>query len=297
MAHALELVADCGILREHPRMTFQRGRYVYTVVREGGRSIYSVTDGTDTISVPIGWAFGLGEAGQTYVFERGGVLYESRVSFYKTIGGLDLTFGATGSDPTGLAQAAGREMTRGDVLACFGCHSTGAVRGNTAQLDQLKPGVLCENCHPQGSGHLERVLAGDVQGAAMPHLAALSAEEMSDFCGRCHRTWADIAANGPHTVANVRFQPYRLTNSKCYDPADRRISCTACHNPHMEVVRGAAYYDARCTACHAGAQKTCPVAKQGCTNCHMPKLELPGAHRQFTDHQIRIVRANEPYPD
>jgi hypothetical protein len=28
----------------------------------------------------------------------------------------------------------------------------------------------------------------------------------------------------------------------------------------------------------------------------MPKTDLPGAHRQFTDHQIRIVRANEAYP-
>jgi hypothetical protein len=29
----------------------------------------------------------------------------------------------------------------------------------------------------------------------------------------------------------------------------------------------------------------------------MPKTELPGAHRQFTDHEIRIVRAGEPYPE
>jgi hypothetical protein len=29
----------------------------------------------------------------------------------------------------------------------------------------------------------------------------------------------------------------------------------------------------------------------------MPKIELPGAHRQFTDHQIRIVRAGERYPE
>jgi hypothetical protein len=29
----------------------------------------------------------------------------------------------------------------------------------------------------------------------------------------------------------------------------------------------------------------------------MPKTELPGAHKKFTDHEIRIVRANERYPD
>lgn len=296
MGHALELVENCAILREHPKLTFQFGPYKYTITREGDRSIYSVTDGTTSITVPIGWAFGLGEAGQTYVFERDGIFYESRVSFYKATGGLDLTFGAAGVPPKNIAQAAGREMTREDVVGCFGCHTTGAVHGNTPHLDELKPGVLCENCHPAAAHHMERVLAGDAKGAAMPHLADMSSEETSDYCGRCHRTWEDIAAKGPHNIANVRFQPYRLTNSKCYDAADQRISCITCHDPHVEVLRGAAHYDARCLACHAGKPKTCPVAKHDCTNCHMPKTDLPGAHRQFTDHQIRVVRANEPYP-
>lgn len=297
MGHALELVADCSILREHPRLTFQYGRYSYTITRQGNQSIYSVTDGASTITVPIGWAFGLGSAGQTYVFERDGILYESRVSFYKAIEGLDLTFGARAGAPKNLAEAAGREMSREDVVACFACHSTGAVSGNRALLAELKAGVLCENCHPGAPRHMEAVKAGDVKGATMLHLAGMSTEETSDFCGRCHRTWADIAAHGPRNIANVRFQPYRLTNSRCYDADDQRIRCTACHDPHVEVVRGAANYDSKCQACHGVSQKTCPVAKQDCTTCHMPKIDLPGAHRQFTDHQIRIVRAGEPFPN
>jgi hypothetical protein len=296
MGHALELVPDCTILKEHPQLTFASGPYKYTITRDGDRSIYSVTDGTATITVPIGWALGLGEAGQTYVFERNGVYYESRVSFYQATGGLDLTFGAAAIKPANLEQAAGREMPPREALACFQCHSTGAVRGNVLDTGELKPGVRCENCHPQAAHHMERVLAGDAKGAQMPHLAAMSAEETSDFCGRCHRTWADVTQHGPYSPANVRFQPYRLANSKCYDASDPRISCIACHNPHVEVVRGAANYDARCLACHSGKQKICPVAKQDCTNCHMPKIGLPGAHRQFTDHQIRIVRANQAYP-
>ena len=27
------------------------------------------------------------------------------------------------------------------------------------------------------------------------------------------------------------------------------------------------------------------------------ELELPGAHRTFTDHFIRVVKPNAPYPD
>lgn len=297
MGHALELVEDCSILREHARLAFRHGRYSYTITRQGDRSIYSVTDGVDTITVPIGWAFGLGEAGQTYVFQRDGLYYESRVSFYQAIGGLDLTFGAAESAPKDLAQAAGREMTRQDVAACFGCHATGGVRGSTVHLEDLKPGVRCEACHRQAPRHMQAVQNGDAKAAAMPHLANMTAEETFEFCGRCHRTWADIAAHGPHSVANVRFQPYRLTNSKCYDPDDKRIRCTACHNPHEEVLRGAANYDAKCQACHSANRKTCPVAKRDCSGCHMPKIDLPGAHRKFTDHQIRIVRAGEAYPE
>lgn len=297
MGHALELVADCTILRQHPRLTFHYGRFSYTITRQGDQSIYSVTDGTDTITVPIGWAIGLGAAGQTYVFQRGGIFYESRVSFYKAIDGLDVTFGAVGSMPKDLIQAAGREMAQENVTACFGCHSTGAVSGAAFHPNDLKPGVRCENCHVQALHHLDALKAGDAKAAAMPHLADMTAEETNEFCGRCHRAWADIAAHGPHNIANVRFQPYRLTNAKCYDADDKRIRCIACHNPHEEFVVGAAHYDAKCQACHGVSQKVCPVAKKDCTNCHMPKIELPGAHRQFTDHQIRIVKAGERYPD
>ena len=60
MGHALEAVADCTILRSNPKLAFRHGAYSYLIVREGDRSIYSVTDGHQTFTVPIAWAFGLG---------------------------------------------------------------------------------------------------------------------------------------------------------------------------------------------------------------------------------------------
>ena len=99
---------------------------------------------------------------------------------------------------------------------------------------------------------------------------------MSDFCGRCHRTWAQIESQGLRGVIYVRFQPYRLTNSRCCDAADKRI---------------------RCQACHTSTAKACRVGRRNCVRCHMPKVALPGAHHEFTDHEIRIVRPVAPYPD
>src|ERR1051326_6457221 len=114
----------------------------------------------------------------------------------------------------------------------------------------------------------------------MAHLSASTAEEMSELCGKCHRTWSQIAMNGPRGVLNVRFQPYRLANSRCYNVADARIRCSACPDPHGPLEIDAAAYDSKCAPCHSAAEPTkpCRVATTNCVTCHMPKLELPGAH-------------------
>jgi Cytochrome c554 and c-prime len=299
MSGALSAVAACGILREHPDLSFQFGEYRYHIARQGDGSTMTVAGNGQQIVVPLLWAFGRGRAGQTYVFERDGAFYESRVSFFEAAGGLDLTMGAQGSRVSSALEAAGRRMDVVGARDCFGCHSTGGVSQGRLNFDTLRPGVDCEACHGPAAKHVAAVRAGNVPEAKMPRLGQLSAEEMSELCGRCHRTWSQIAMHGPLGVNNVRFQPYRLANSKCYDAAETRIRCTACHDPHAAVVRTASSYDAKCEACHSSnaKPKTCPIAKANCVNCHMPKLDLPGAHATFTDHQIRVVRAGQPYPN
>lgn len=299
----MESVAECTVLREHPLLTFKSGPYSYVIKRDGAQSLYSVTDGSGTITVPITSAFGLGMAGQTYVYEYQGSFYESRVSFYQESNNLDFTMGALRSEPRNLAEALGRKMSNREGLECFNCHATNSVVDKKLDVHGLTPGVQCERCHGSAEAHLSAFKTGKTEGAEMKKLGVLSAEEMNNFCGQCHRTWEQIASGGPQGVANVRFQPYRLTNSKCYDADDKRIRCTACHDPHQNLVRNnPRWYDNRCLACHAQAAeaphgKVCPVARENCVSCHMPKTELPGAHHKFTDHQIRIVRANEKYPN
>jgi hypothetical protein len=300
MAHAMELVSECAILKTHPLLTFTNGAYTYRIERKGAKSLYSVTDGRETVSAPIGWAFGLGRAGQTYVFEKDGELYESRVSYYRELDGLDLTTGALNRRPANLIEAAGRRMDAEDKAGCFGCHATNATRGKQLTLDNMTAGIQCERCHGPTASHLEGLKQRDLKMAQMKNLRSLSSEEISHFCGQCHRTWEEVAAGPKLGVLNVRFQPYRLTNSKCYDSEDRRISCVACHDPHQELNSTASSYDSKCQACHQGGKpitRQCKISQRDCASCHMPKLEMPGAHHKFTDHEIRIVRANAPYPD
>jgi Cytochrome c3 len=299
MALAAEAVESCDILKSHTNLQFQEGPYHTEIRREGNRSIITVTQGTEKFTVPILYALGQGKAGQTYVFEHDGALYESRASFYNAVGGLDLTIGDIATKPNTIVDAAGRRLFPADAANCMGCHSNGGVTGGVLHLESVVPGVACQSCHLQAEKHAKAVRAGNVAAAKLPDLGGLAAEDMSELCGRCHRTWAQIAQTGMHGPNTVRFQPYRLTNSKCYDVEDQRIRCTACHNPHAALNPDPASYDSKCTACHSKAlhTKVCSVAKANCVSCHMPKVDLPGAHAQFTDHQIRIFRAGDPYPN
>jgi hypothetical protein len=307
MGKAMELPGADPELAAHPKLTFHVGAFTYTVETRDGGSTYSVTDGVDTITLPIQWHFG--EGAQTWVLIRGDRYYESLVSYYPTIQGLDITTGDEQLKPSTLEEAIGRELSSTDVKACFGCHSTDAVSDGKLTLDTMKPGVTCEHCHVGSQSHLfaEAMFGGADISSAPPALGRLNSEDISNFCGQCHRTWETVVRSGWHGVLNVRFQPYRLANSRCFDGTDPRISCLACHDPHQTVVRDEASYDPKCLACHgsslgaspgahAGA-KSCPVAKSNCASCHMPSVPLIRGRMVFHDHEIRIVRAGEPYPN
>jgi hypothetical protein len=313
MGLALEYVAEAPILRARERLAFKQGRFSYEIIRKGDQSIYIVTDGRETVSEPILYSFGQGKAGQTYVLKHGGDFYESRVSFYAAADGLDITIGHKVTPPQSVLEAIGQKLPPDEIRQCFNCHSTGAVSGNQLHLDKMTPGVRCEACHGPGAEHVAAVKAGQPSKNLIFNPARLGGDELTqDFCGACHRSAEEIVES-PQRIGmnNIRFQPYRIFNSKCYSD-DRRISCVACHDPHESVTHEAAYYDAKCLACHqsgrgmrtgtaprsvAGRDSPgCKIAAKNCASCHMPKIELPGAHFKFTDHRIRIAKPGEPYP-
>lgn len=239
-----------------------------------------------------------------------GAYYESLVSFYNEIKGLDITIGQPRTVPASLKGALGRRLSTSEAVNCFACHSTGAVSGNQLHLDKLTPGIRCEACHGPGGEHVAAGKAGRPGAQLIFNPSRLGGDELTqDFCASCHRGNDEFALLKSMEVNNVRFQPYRVFQSKCYSD-DRRISCTACHNPHEPIQEDAAYYDSKCLACHAAGRRSakpavkpnaqasapgCRVGAKNCASCHMPKIEPPGAHFKFTDHYIRIARPKEAY--
>jgi Zn finger protein HypA/HybF involved in hydrogenase expression len=306
MAEAMEPVAGSTVLSNNPKLSMRVGPYTYEITRNGKQSTYSVTDGKETLSFPIVYAFGQGKMGQTYMLERDGKFYESLVSFYSEPKALDFTIGAPRLTPKSLTDAVGRLLSANEVASCFSCHSTGAVFGGSQlRLDNFAHGVRCEACHGPGGQHITAVKAGDTPAKSIYNPGLLSGDELTQqFCASCHRGAEEFSLLQSMEINNVRFQPYRIFHSKCYSD-DRNISCIACHNPHEPLREDAAYYDKRCLECHslrdknakAGDGKACPVADKDCTSCHMPKVEIKAAHFKFTDHFIRVVKPGEKFPN
>jgi len=307
MGRAVARPTDSEALRKHPELRLQRGAYSYEIRRQGDQIVYAVGDGTRTISEPLVWAFGFGALGQTYIFARQGAYYETRVSYFTALDALDITVGHSTETPASLEGALGNRLSETDAKLCFSCHSTAAVANGRLDSDRLIPGVTCEACHGPGARHVAAMKAGRLADKLIFNPGRLEAEGLIDFCGACHRTALTVLKLGQRGPKTVRFQPYRLVSSQCWNGSDPRITCVACHSPHQLLEHDPSAYDAKCLACHqskAGASPdarhpgaACTVSERTCVTCHMRKVELPGGHGRFSDHYIRVVRPGEAYPD
>jgi len=308
MAQALEVAPDCKILTARGRLTFKNSNYTYEIARQGQNVTYKVSDGTNSISKPILYCFGQGHVGQTYVFRHNDLFYETRVSYFEKLRQLDFTIGHRTNVPASLEDALGRAIVGDEPQQCFGCHTTSAVSGFELKLDRLRPGIECEACHGPGEKHLVAMKEKKLDEPQIFNPGGLGAHELSQsFCGTCHTSFEQaMLLPGQSGINNIRFQPYRMFNSRGHNTNDLRVSCLACHNPHEHLKKDAAYYDAKCLACHLTTAKeakterrsaaACPVSTKNCATCHMPKVELQGMHASFTDHWIRIAKPNEPIP-
>lgn len=313
MARAAWRAAETEVLRSTPRLTLDVPPFSTAITRDRKGSTYTTARGGEAITGQVLWSMGDGTMGQTFMLESGGDIFESQLSYFRSIAGLDLTPGHLPAAPRDMEGAFGQRQSTETAQRCFGCHTTASsVKG---QFDQAHatPGITCEACHGPGARHANAMRQNQIEEgqAAILDPALFDPVKLVDYCGACHRTAMDVAAAKDYIPINVRFQPYRLEKSRCWSRPDRRIACTACHNPHEQVVRDATFYDAKCLACHASktpapspvaqagpSQKSppCPVAANNCASCHMPKYQVPQMHGKFTDHDIRIVRPGDPYP-
>ncbi len=309
MSRAAVSTEDSEIIHKRDSLHFQSGPYHYETEGTAGKTILKVTDGKSSLSVPLLWGFGVSHMGQTYVYEQGGIYYESHLSFFTVPQALDVTPGQSTAAPASLESAAGRQMGTDEAQLCFGCHTTASTTNGKFDATASVPGVTCESCHGPGLSHVAAANSGiaDSTESLILNPGRLDRVDSLDFCGACHRTWEDTVTSGNMGIFNVRFAPYRMENSECWKQGDKRITCLACHDPHKPLLHESSSYDPACLQCHSAtspekpkptrAPAVCSVATKNCVTCHMPKYELPGMHSSFTDHWIRIVRTGDSYPE
>ena len=180
------------------------------------------------------------------------------------------------------------------ILRCFSCHSTGPI--SVAPADEsivpLEPGVRCEVCHGPSAGH-----ARDPRAVHPRNPSRLSASELNDLCGACHRMPSPAGgATDLRNPWNARHQPLMLAVSSCFRKSDGRLNCFTCHAPHAPLEQKLAAYDRACAKCHSSPRHTRPTEGRPCAGCHMPAVRplptwpSPTIALEYTHPPIRCGR-------
>lgn len=314
MAHASRRASETGVFTLHPRIESIQSGVETVIATQSRKSTYTVRRGGEVMTGQILWSMGDGTIGQTFVLQSDGGLFESQLSYFPSIQGLDLTPGHASPVMTDLEHALGERQSTPTAQACFACHTTASSIQGRFDPGRATPGVTCEACHGPGAKHVQAMQEGREEDGreAIFNPGRLGAVEQVDYCGACHRTTMDVKAAKDFVPLNIRFQPYRLAKSRCWSRPDERLSCIACHDPHEKLVEDLRWYDAKCLACHekerndrslesrkkgaADRPPGCPVSAERCVTCHMPRYQVPQLHASFTDHFIRIARPGDAFP-
>lgn len=249
------------------------------------------------------WGMGAGRKGITFVgMTDAGAYGQSRVSWYQSTGGLDITTGL--EDRVDNAYDALADwMSPPQREHCFACHTTRNAGLPPEKMDPASAGVHCERCHGPGQEHVLAMTRGEADVVStIGNPGRMPAIEQLYFCGACHGAppgGSDLQALARYMVDKevTRFPGQRLVLSRCYSESRDQLKCTTCHDPHQSLVQTAASYDSKCLSCHGGDQAMasgCKVAASQCSSCHMPFEEGFMTHSEFADHWIRIVSEKKP---
>lgn len=247
---------------------------------------------------PLDLIFGSGKFGMSFVsLLEGKNVVEMKMSYFPEGRRWGITPGQKMEDPAAAGNLGNLEQSR----KCIGCHSIAVSKNAFKPRDEFF-GAGCESCHGAGRAHIKAVESGEAD-KRMTKFQAGKARDLNVMCGKCHLTEKDIPPASALAKMTNRFQPYGLMKSKCFLEGGEKISCSTCHNPHMNASRDVNFYNKACLSCHAPAAKPsatvapgkiCPVnATTNCTSCHMPKRDLIGDMNMtsgvmFSDHRIAV---------
>jgi hypothetical protein len=240
---------------------------VYFRMERKGEAFYQTAfDHGRSHSERFDLALGSGRRGQSYLYWKGGLLYQLPVSYLALTGGWMNSPGY----PDGEVH-----FERVIPPQCLECHATEGARAG-----QFEAGITCQKCHGPAEQH-----------PAIRNPASLDRDGKMTLCAACHSGLGDGAGADVHGN-----QVGLLRQSQCYRNSPG-MSCSTCHNIHR-VERDLPAMSARCGGCHVAPQhKRTVQADKNCIDCHMPQQEskvitfrTAGAQlaQQYRTHKIAI---------
>ncbi|HEV2381060.1 MAG TPA: hypothetical protein VG206_14865 [Terriglobia bacterium] len=246
----------------------------------------------------LAYAVGAGEAGYTYLVQRGNYLFQAPLSFFSKTQSWELSPGYEVRD---------QGFSRPIFMQCIVCHAgrpspaqgaqqpsspfyTDPFEGADPPFAELAIG--CENCHGPGELHVKERLAGaplsDTTDTSIVNPSRLSPALANEICMPCHqagdarvfkpgKTMFDFRPGTPldNTLAlfQVPLNPgsptpspllghyFGMTLSECYAKSGGRLGCITCHNPHEQLTGApaSAYFRSKCLTCHTEKSCTFPL--------------------------------------
>jgi hypothetical protein len=296
-------------------------KITHAIIREGDRIQAETRTEGRLYRAVIDYAFGTSNRYVTMVGRDGqGEFRAVRFSYYHGPegAGWDVSAGDAAL-PTGELGFLGRPVeARVGAVRCLYCHATN-VRGGTERTgpETADRAIGCERCHGPGGNHLSAV-AGQFADMAIAAAPSAPSKELTKLCNQCHTLHSpEVELEVPRTDPIWHRSPgVSFTWSKCSVASGEAFNCLTCHDPHRPAETSAAYYEAKCLACHT-KQSSTPAAGQArrtslerpadskaslclvnptdnCLNCHMPRVRNEILHIPLTDHYIRIRRDAPP---
>jgi predicted CXXCH cytochrome family protein len=291
------------------------------VVRDGERvwhrQVLSNGDGQPLLvnAMEIDYAIGSGHRGHSYLTAEEGSVFQSPVSWYAQKGIWDASPGFAsgmrrpivadclfchGNRVEPVAHTINRyyePIFRGHAIGCERCHGPGELHVRAHETGETTVGTIvnprklpkqlredvCQQCHLQGEGRVER--SGRSAWDFRPGLPLR--EYWSIF----------VPADEPTGERPAVSQVEQMYSSRCFQASAGELGCISCHDPHRHIDNKEcdAFYRRKCLTCHNQRGCNLPLvtrqAKQdSCVDCHMPRLPTADiVHTAMNDH--RILRA------
>jgi hypothetical protein len=289
---------------EPGKNAFHYRPHVKVVMEQRNNGLFQVAymNEMEKQAFPFGVVMGSGRKAQTYLYWYGENVFQLPVSY------------SVGANSWVNSPSYPANQVRFDRLiniGCFECHGSYIERKGTQQegerlvdyFDRRKAiyGMDCERCHGPAAQHVTFHIEHpqEKQAQHMPIYKKLLRQQQLDLCAQCHsgahttnhsifyftpgdslgRYFSSAVQTGT-AMANldVHGNQYQLlTASRCFT-GSKTLSCTSCHNTHVQERDNLVVLSQRCISCHNQVAHSFEsglppkVINSNCIDCHMPAL-------------------------